>query len=74
MTTAAAAADDRDPDRRLRRRMGGHDADRIAAYHAEDGIFHLHSAAEAVAGARRSARPSPACSPCSPTSPSSSRS
>jgi steroid delta-isomerase-like uncharacterized protein len=26
------------------------DADRIAAYHAEDGIFHLHSAAEPVRG------------------------
>jgi steroid delta-isomerase-like uncharacterized protein len=26
------------------------DADRIAAYHAEDGIFHLHSNAEAVRG------------------------
>ena len=50
------------------------DAARIAAYHAEDGIFHLHSAAEPVAAARRSARRSPACSPSSPTSPSSSRS
>ena len=38
------------------------DADRIAAYHAEDGIFHLHSDAEPVRAARRSARPSPACS------------
>ena len=28
------------------RRLGGHDADRIAACHAEDGIFHLHSDAE----------------------------
>ena len=27
-----------------------HDADRIAAHHAEDGIFHLHSNAEAVHG------------------------
>ncbi len=26
------------------------DADRIAAYHAEDGVFHLHSAAEPVRG------------------------
>jgi ketosteroid isomerase-like protein len=26
------------------------DADRIAAHHAEDGIFHLHSAAEPVRG------------------------
>jgi steroid delta-isomerase-like uncharacterized protein len=29
---------------------GARDADRIAAFHAEDGIFHLHSAAEAVHG------------------------
>ena len=27
-----------------------HDADRIAAFHAEDGIFHLHSNAEPVRG------------------------
>ena len=29
---------------------GARDADRIAAYHAEDGIFHLHSNAEPVRG------------------------
>jgi steroid delta-isomerase-like uncharacterized protein len=29
---------------------GARDADRIASYHAEDGIFHLHSAAEPVQG------------------------
>ena len=29
---------------------GARDADRIAAYHAEDGIFHLHSNAEPVQG------------------------
>lgn len=27
-----------------------HDADAIAAFHAEDGIFHLHAGAEAVRG------------------------
>ncbi len=29
---------------------GARDADRIASYHAEDGTFHLHSAAEPVQG------------------------
>ncbi len=29
---------------------GARDADRIAAFHAEDGIFHLHSNAEPVVG------------------------
>lgn len=29
---------------------GSHDADAIAAFHAEDGIFHLHAEAEPVSG------------------------